>query len=40
MRSAPSANGYYTELHYQDLGGQLYYDWAGMPGRVVTGPNG
>ena len=35
MSSQPAANGFRTVLHYQRLGDQLYYDWAGAPGRVV-----
>ncbi|HEY3813250.1 MAG TPA: alkaline phosphatase family protein [Caulobacteraceae bacterium] len=35
MTSQPAANGFRTVLHYQRLGDQLYYDYAGMPGRVV-----
>ncbi|HWE44467.1 MAG TPA: alkaline phosphatase family protein [Caulobacteraceae bacterium] len=35
MASQPAANGFKTVLHYQRLGDQLYYDYAGMPGRVV-----
>ena len=35
MTSQPAANGFLTVLHYQRLGDQFYYDYAGMPGRVV-----
>lgn len=35
MTSQPAANGFRTVLHYQRLGDQVYYDYAGMPGRVV-----
>ncbi len=37
ITSTPAANGFTTVLHVQRLGDQTYYDWAGAPGRVVTG---
>jgi arylsulfatase A-like enzyme len=37
MSSTPADNGFRTVLHYQRLGDQLYFDWAGAPGRVVEG---
>jgi arylsulfatase A-like enzyme len=37
LKSAPGDAGFVTELHYQRMGDQLYFDYAGAPGRVVTG---
>jgi hypothetical protein len=37
VTSQPAANGFTTVLHVQHVGAQTYYDWAGAPGRVVTG---
>ena len=33
--SAPGANGLTTILNYQSVGGNIYYDAAGFPGRTV-----
>ncbi len=35
VRSAPTANGFTTVLETQKLGNEVYFDAAGMPGRVV-----
>lgn len=37
LRSEPAENGFVTVLHEQTLKGRVYFDWAGAPGRVVTG---
>ncbi|HVZ29153.1 MAG TPA: alkaline phosphatase family protein [Asticcacaulis sp.] len=35
VRSTPAANGFTTVLENQKIGGEVYFDAAGMPGRVV-----
>jgi hypothetical protein len=35
IRSQPAANGFVTVLNEQAVGGQLYYDAAGAPGRTL-----
>ena len=37
VASTPATGGFITVLHEQRLDGHVYYDSAGMPGRVVTG---
>jgi arylsulfatase A-like enzyme len=35
VRSQPAADGFVTQLNYQEAGGAPYFDAAGMPGRVL-----